>query len=319
MNGERFVDLFCGIGGFRIALEKENGECVFSSDIDDNIQDVYEANFGEKPEGDITKIHEKDIPEHEILCAGFPCQSFSVAGKRKGLNDKRGQLFYDIIRIASYHQPDIILLENVITILSIDNGNVLDEIVNRLQNINYRILYFILNSSLYGIPQTRKRTYFVCLNHNAKLKYMMPKPTWQLCTLADVLIDNQECQHLICERNDIQFIRDHVEHTLAPVRIGYYGNGSQGQRIYSVNGHAISISASCGGHGASTGLYLVRDVVRKLHITEVKRLMGFDDNYQVTPGRRGYQQLGNAVIPRIINNIYKGIKEGKRGTEPHHT
>ena len=303
MNGYRFVDLFCGIGGFRTALEKEKLECVFSSDINEDNQDVYEENFGDRPYGDITDIHEKNIPEHDILCAGFPCQSFSVAGKRKGLNDKRGQLFYDITRIAEYHQPNIILLENVITILSIDNGNVLDEIVNRLQNINYRVLYFILNSSLYGIPQTRKRAYFVCLNHNAKLKFMMPKPTWQFCTLADVLIDNQECQHLIRERNDARFIRNHVEYTMAPVRVGYYGNGSQGQRIYSVNGHAISIVTS----GNSTGFYLIDDVVRSLHITETKRLMGFDDDFQVSDGVKGYEQLGNAVIPKIINCIYKGI------------
>ena len=309
MRQTQFVDLFCGIGGFRTALEKEGLECVFSSDIDEDIQDVYESNFDDRPYGDITEINEKDIPEHDIICAGFPCQSFSVAGKRKGLNDERGQLFYEITRIAKWHQPDIILLENVITILSIDNGKVLDEIVNKLQNINYRVLYFILNSSLYGIPQTRKRAYFVCLNHNANLKYMMPKPTWQLCTLADVLIDNQECQHLICERNDAQFIREHVEHTLAPVRIGYYGKGSQGQRIYSANGHAISISASSGGHGSSTGLYLIDNVVRKLHIIETKRLMGFNDDFQVSNGAKGYEQLGNSVIPKIIRCIYNSIHQ----------
>jgi len=111
--GYKFIDLFCGIGGFHLALNSFGAECVFASDIDKNARTVYVSNFGIEPKGDITKIRNKDIPAHDILCAGFPCQPFSISGNQKGFNDPRGKLFYQIIRIARYHRPKIILLENV--------------------------------------------------------------------------------------------------------------------------------------------------------------------------------------------------------------
>ena len=106
-NTFSFIDLFAGIGGFRYALEDFGGTCVFSSEWDGNSQDVYLRNFGELPHGDITKIKGKDIPEHDVLCAGFPCQAFSISGKRLGFKDMRGNLFFDVARIAKYHQPDV--------------------------------------------------------------------------------------------------------------------------------------------------------------------------------------------------------------------
>lgn len=159
----RFVDLFCGIGGFRVALEKEGLECVFSCDIDEQAQKAYHRNFGETPLGDITEINEREIPKHDILCAGFPCQSFSISGKQKGINDNRGRLFYEIVRIAKYHQPYIMLLENVKNILSVDDGAVIKIIETKLDEIGYYMHLSILNSSLFGVPQSRERVYFVCI------------------------------------------------------------------------------------------------------------------------------------------------------------
>ena len=109
----KFIDLFAGIGGFRIALERQGAECVFSSEWDKHAQTTYKENFGEMPAGDITKISEKDIPEHDILCGGFPCQAFSISGKQRGFNDTRGTLFFDIARIVRWHKPKVLFLENV--------------------------------------------------------------------------------------------------------------------------------------------------------------------------------------------------------------
>ena len=132
----KFIDLFCGMGGFRIAFEKNDCKCVFSSDIDSFAQKTYFTNFNEIPFGDITKINEKDIPDHDILCAGFPCQSFSIAGKRLGFNDTRGTLFFDVARIIKEKRPKAFILENVKGITNHDNGNTLQTILNTLNDLN---------------------------------------------------------------------------------------------------------------------------------------------------------------------------------------
>jgi len=151
-----FIDLFAGIGGFRTALEQRGMKCVFSSEIDEKAKEAYFNNFGETPHGDITEIPEKKIPPHDILCAGFPCQSFSISGSSKGFDDDRGRLFYEIVRIAQYHQPHVLLLENVKNILTIDNGNVIKTIENKLDEIGYTINKHVLNASYFGIPQSRE-------------------------------------------------------------------------------------------------------------------------------------------------------------------
>jgi len=127
-----FIDLFAGIGGFRIALEKQGAKCVFTSEWDADAQKTYYENFGDMPQGDITKINEKDIPKHDILCAGFPCQAFSISGKQQGFKDARGTLFFDIARIAKYHQPKVLFLENVKNLVKHYNGNTLKIILRNL-------------------------------------------------------------------------------------------------------------------------------------------------------------------------------------------
>ena len=134
-----FIDLFAGIGGFRIALESFGGKCVFSSDWDKYSQMVYEANFGDRPIGDITKIDAKDIPPHNVLCAGFPCQAFSISGKQEGFKDTRGTIFFDIARIAKYHKPEILFLENVKNLTKHDDGKTLKVVFNALDEVGYRV------------------------------------------------------------------------------------------------------------------------------------------------------------------------------------
>ena len=165
----RFIDLFCGIGGFRVALEKEGFDCVFSSEIDKHASEVYYKNFRERPEGDICNIPEKAIPPHDILCAGFPCQPFSISGNKRGIQDARGRLFYEILRIAEYHQPYVLMLENVKNIVSIDQGKTLKTMEVKLNDIGYEVNKHVLNASHFGVPQKRERIYFVCIRQDAYL------------------------------------------------------------------------------------------------------------------------------------------------------
>ena len=164
MKKLKFIDLFCGVGGFHLALEHLGCECVFASDIDDNCRAVYKNNFGIEPYGDITKINEKKIPKHDILCAGFPCQAFSKAGYRRGVNDPRGTLFYDIVRIAKHHQPRYMILENVRNLAGHDGGNTWRVIRYNLREIGYNVSDepIIFSPHYLGIPQHRERVFILC-------------------------------------------------------------------------------------------------------------------------------------------------------------
>lgn len=165
-----FIDLFAGIGGFHLALKELGCDCVFASEIKEDLRKLYKINFPETPiiEGDITKISPNEIPSHDILCAGFPCQPFSQAGKRQGFNDekKRGNLFYNILEIVKYHHPKYILLENVASLKNHDNGNTWNTIKGELEKINYEVTEAILSPHQFQIPQHRRRIYIVCVDKN---------------------------------------------------------------------------------------------------------------------------------------------------------
>lgn len=312
-----FIDLFAGIGGFRTALERKGLKCVFSSEIDRHARDVYKKNFGEEPAGDITEISEENIPPHDILCAGFPCQSFSISGRQEGLEDNRGRLFYEIVRIAEYHKPRILLLENVRNILTVDKGRVIKIIKKRLNKAGYRVFPKTLNASRFGVPQKRERVYFVCLRKDLAAGYEAPKPTDKPVYLRDILEKSPSASLFVEKRNDISRIdkKKAAQKDLKPVRIGFLNKGGQGERIYSINGHAITLSANGGGVGARAGLYWTpgkngagKPSVRKLSMNERKKLMGFSEAHYVSPGMQGHKQLGNAVIPSMIEAVYDSIR-----------
>lgn len=166
----KFIDLFCGIGGFHQALNKYNTECVMACDIDKNCREIYEHNYGIKPEKDIKNIDEQKIPDFDILCAGFPCQSFSNGGKKGNLNDPRGTLFEDILRIAQQKTPKFMFLENVKHIKKIDNGNTFNYIIKRINETGYYVnnenTIFELSPHNLGIPQQRERVIFVCIRND---------------------------------------------------------------------------------------------------------------------------------------------------------
>ncbi len=185
----KFIDLFAGLGGFHLALRKLGHECVFASEINPHLTNLYEKNFKIKVSGDIEKIDVKDIPKHDILCAGFPCQPFSKAGKQKGFNDPRGNLLYDIIRVLDYHKPKYFILENVPNIKMHDRERTWQETSRVLTNLGYEIKEKILSPHEFGIPQIRRRIFIVGCKFNLNY-FEFPKPRSKLTDIRRIL-DNK--------------------------------------------------------------------------------------------------------------------------------
>ena len=310
---QTFIDLFSGIGGFRVALEKKGLKCVYSCELDKHAAWAYKQNFRDDPLGDIRLANEADIPPHDVLCAGFPCQSFSLSGKKKGLGDQRGSLFYEIIRIAKHRKPSVILLENVKNILTIQESSVFKQIKKSLERLGYDFYHSVLNCSHFGVPQNRCRVYMVCLRKDTRLRYKAPEPTYEKKYLKDILLPNEECKPLILsKRKYVLYDYPDTNSLLAPIRVGHYLLPSskskkvfQGARIYSANGHAITLCANSGGLGAKTGYYLIDDIVRKLHVEECKKLMGFPAKHIASQGQQGYKQLGNAVCVPMVERVFE--------------
>src|SRR3989338_1168916 len=290
----KFIDLFAGIGGFRIALEKHGAKCVFTSEWDEPAQITYKENFGDMPHGDITKINEADIPKHDILCAGFPCQAFSISGKQKGFKDARGTLFFDIARIAKHY-----------------HGNTLKIILRILDEIGYNAYYQVLMASHYGVPQARERIYIVAFRKDLGVNYFyFPKPTYKKIYVKDVLEDDSKTSDCIVDRKDVKFWKRGETPQLKPIQIGQINNGGQGERIYSINGHAITLSAYGGGVAGKTGAYLVSGKIRRLTPRECARVQGFPEWFKIPVTKfQAYKQFGNSVSVPVVESIFKKIKE----------
>ena len=152
-----FIDLFCGVGGIRLGMENSGFKCIFSCDINEDCQKTYLENFGELPKGDIKLVDEKSIPNHQILCAGFPCQPFSISGKQKGFADTRGTMFFEICRILKEKNPPVVMLENVKHLVHHDHGNTLKTIIQNLEDLGYTVNSKVLNALDFGVPQNRER------------------------------------------------------------------------------------------------------------------------------------------------------------------
>lgn len=201
MNSFRYIDLFCGIGGFHQAMESLGGKCVFASDIDEDCRKTYEANYGIIPAGDITKINAADIPNHDVLCGGFPCQAFSKAGKRLGFEDEtKGTLFFDICRILDHHHPKYVLLENVRNLASHDHGNTWRVIHDKLESLGYNLLPepVIFSPHYVGIPQHRERVFIMCVRKDIGkvLPFTFTKELMIPCSIDSILQDDNEIPNI---------------------------------------------------------------------------------------------------------------------------
>lgn len=296
----RYVDLFCGIGGFRVAIEEACEEadidaiCEFSSDIDKHCKDSYELNFGERPFGDITQIDENDIPQHDILFAGFPCQPFSIIGQMKGLEDTRGTLFFDIARILKKKRPKAIVLENVKQLVGHDNGNTLKVILKALRNLGYYVNYRVLNALDYGLPHKRERV--VIVGHLEPVLFTFPAPIRKYLPLSDILEHNVDRKYYASE-----YIRNKRKKLHKPLFEPSIWHENK-------SGNISSYPYSCALRAGASYNYLLVNGERRLTPREMFRLQGFPDWYQiVVSDEQARRQAGNAVPVNMIKAVIQKL------------
>lgn len=296
INELHFIDLFCGIGGFRFAIEKVlknkkiSFKCVFSSDIDEFAKISYNANFGEEPFGDITKIESKDIPDHDILFAGFPCQPFSIAGLGKGFNDIRGTLFFEIARIISEKRPKAFVLENVKRLVSHDSGRTLQKILYTLRNLGYYAEYKVLNALDCGLPQKRERVIIVGSRIPFNMKW--PKKRTDGKTLLDVLEKNIPQKYYASEMIVNKRMNAH--------KSKYYPSIWHENK----NGNISSYPYSCALRAGASYNYLLVNGKRRLTPKEMLRLQGFPDNFKIIVNDSQIRkQAGNAIPVNMIEAV----------------
>lgn len=314
LEGMTFIDLFAGLGGFRLALESLGAKCVYSNEWDEPAQKVYEKNFGDAPEGDITLVDEKTIPDHDILCAGFPCQAFSISGKQRGFEDSRGTLFFDVARIVKEKQPKVVFMENVKNFATHDNGHTLEVVKATMEELGYVFFHKVLSAVDYGVPQKRERIYMVCFRKDLGItKFAYPKAFPLKKHVEDFLLDDKEMvKDLYVIRPDTYYngVEDNA-YSNKPIRLGTVNKGGQGERIYSTKGIAITLSAYGGGVFSKTGGYLVDGKPRKLHPRECARIMGYPDSYKMADSMsQAYKQFGNSVVIDVLQ--YIAIEIGKK-------
>lgn len=299
MNTLKFIDLFAGIGGIRLGFEDSTTKCVFSSEWDKFSQKTYEANFGEVPFGDITQIDAKDIPKHDILLAGFPCQPFSQIGKREGFkNAVQGTLFFDIVRILEYHQPASFLLENVTGILSDDGGKTIQIIMGALDELGYDVSYEILNSADFGLAQNRRRVIFVGFLKNLKVDFQYPVGNSKKVPISDILefgVEGYEIsEHL---QKVYLFKKDDGKPQIVDSKSTVQANTlvASYHKIQRITGTFVK--------DGSTGL-------RLLTKNECLKLQGFPLDFSMPVSRtQMHRQLGNSVSIPVIKAVADEMKK----------
>lgn len=321
-----FIDLFAGIGGFRMAMQNLGGKCVFSSEWDKNAQKTYFANYGEIPFGDITsEVTKAYIPDNfDLLCAGFPCQAFSIAGKRGGFEDTRGTLFFDVATIIKRKQPKAIFLENVKGLVNHNGGKTLATILNTLrEDLNYYVPEpQIINAKNFGVPQNRERIYIVAFRKDLGIsEFRYPEPLNIQVSFADV---KEECVVSTKYYLSTQYLKTLKAHK---TRHENKGNGF-GYEIISDD--QCSNAIVVGGMGRERNLVIDnritnftpetrikgevnREGIRKMTPREWARLQGFPDSYIIpVADASAYKQFGNSVaVPAIqatANNLINLLK-----------
>lgn len=307
LKGLTFIDLFAGIGGFHLALASLGTKCVYANEWDKYAKQTYQANFQMIPDDDITKANPTSIPHHDILCAGFPCQAFSIIGKQLGFNDTRGTLFFNVANIIKIKHPKIVFMENVKNLLHHDHGNTFQVIKNTMDGLGYDFYYEVLNAKDYGIPQNRERLYMVGfakeLNiHTFKFPSRIPLRK-HVIDLLEPAVDVSYEYFPKLDDIKLNYPLD-LKVTNNPVRIGIINKGGQGERIYSPYGVGITLSAYGGGKFAKTGGYFINNKVRKLIPKECARMMGFPGSFQIVcSNQQAYKQFGNAVVVDVLQYI----------------
>ncbi|HIK08196.1 MAG TPA: DNA (cytosine-5-)-methyltransferase [Trichormus sp. M33_DOE_039] len=299
----KFLDLFCGIGGFRIAAEmvcqERNLEpvCVFSSDIDPDAQKAYAANFGEKPAGDITKIDASDIPEHDILFAGFPCQPFSICGDMKGFDDIRGTLFFDIARILQAKQPQAFILENVKQLKGHNQGQTLRRITETISNLGYYTDYRILNALDFGVPQKRERIFIVGFRNS--VDFFWPEGGVPMKPLSEILANKV---------SDFYYASEKIRNSRIEKRRGKQQYSEMTIWHENKGGNISAYPYSCALRAGASYNYLLVNGERRLTEREMLRLQGFPDSYQIVGSYQAVRkQVGNSVAVPCVAAVIRSV------------
>lgn len=315
-----FIDLFAGIGGMRLGFQNTGGVCVFSSEFDKYAQQTYQKNHGEYPFGDITLIDSKNIPEHDILLAGFPCQPFSHAGLKLGIEDTRGTLFHDIANIIDQKRPRFAVLENVKGLISHDKGYTLKVILNTLTQIGYscnipkKVIEegttkeiqtlakkMILKSVDFGIPQNRQRIYIVLWRDGEIDEFLYPKSLELHTRLGDILEDNPDPKLTISDRLWAGHQRRKIQNKKNGKGFGY-------GLVSPESTYTNTISARYYKDGSEILIEQPNQNPRKISPREAARLQGFPDEFEVSGSNtQAYKQFGNSVTVNVINALAEKI------------
>jgi len=296
------IDLFAGIGGIRLGFQSafsDQIKFVFSSEIDKYARMTYESNYGDTPHGDITKIEPQDIPSFDFLLAGFPCQPFSHAGLKKGFDDMRGTLFFDIAKIIEFHHPKVIFLENVKGFKNHDKGNTFTVVKRTLNELGYKVFAKVLNAKDFGVPQNRERIYIVAFLDNDDFTF--PIPPKQKVKLGDILDKDIDKKYTISDRLWAGHQRRKLEHIEK-------GNGF-GYSLFDENSkYTSTISARYYKDGSEILVAQENNNPRKITPREAARLQGFPEEFSIiVSDNQAYRQFGNSVAVPVIKSVAECI------------
>lgn len=302
LKNYKFIDLFAGIGGIRLAFERNGGKCVFSSEWDKFSQQTYFSNFGEVPHGDIQKIESSDIPTHDILTGGFPCQPFSTIGKRQGFeHETQGTLFFDIVRILKEKNTSSFLLENVPGLVSHDKGRTYNQILHTLRaELGYEVFPKVLNSSDYGVPQNRKRIYLVGfksdLLNGSDVRFKWPQKHKEKVGVGQ-FVESHKTGYGISQH--LQDVYIYKKDDGRPQIIDF--NSDIQVKTLAASYHKIQRLTGTFVRDGETGLRLLSE-------NECKAIMGFPKEFKIPVSRtQMYRQMGNSVAVPVVQAIAKAM------------
>lgn len=291
-----FADLFCGIGGFHYAAHDLGLKCIFASDIDDPCREQYKANFGIFPQSDITLIADDDVPDHDLLLAGFPCQPFSIIGDMNGVDDRRGRLFDEILRILKAKRPKAVVLENVRQFSTIARGAVLREVLAGLARLGYSHQWKVLNALDFGLPQKRERTIIVGFQSSIGELFRWPETKGEYTPLKEMLEPRPDKRHFVSEQ--IKTKRKAMHRPKVTPSIWHENKG----------GNISSHPFSCALRANASYNYLLVNGERRLTPREMLRLQGFPESFEIIGSdSQVRKQMGNAVPVPMIRAVIREV------------
>ena len=295
----RFVDLFAGIGGFRIAADRLGWRCVFSSEIDRECQRTYAANFGDEPAGDIRDLDSEAVPSHDVLMAGFPCQPFSIIGKMNGMRDTRGTLYFEIERIVRSKRPRWVVLENVKQLVSNDQGRTLQTICDSLSANGYAVSWSVLNALNFGLPQKRERVFIIANRSGARFDWDRLE-TSLMTPLNEILEPAVDAKYFVSDQIREKRFAKHSS-DLSP-SVWHENKG----------GNISSYPYSCALRANASYNYLLVDGIRRLTPREMLRLQGFPDWFRiVVSDMQIRKQAGNAVAVPVVTAVLTELERAE--------